>query len=891
MAFMETPCATVRVYTDNGVLTLKAMDFEVNRPITDEVFNSDFGLDHKWVLEQEDAGKTIEIGNSLDVYFTRDTVTSYLYSGKVWNFDLPILGHAPRGMRVFSRGWGDELIGKYFGFAGTRDTTIDNVIKWIVAPLVSDGKITTNNVASSSQTINFEGHWADQITCWDAIREICTNYHWDFYVDKDRDLHAFPMGSLETPEVFTNLMSEVSYSRSGDRIINSQRVIGASGKTIGSDADYTDGTVGWSTSADTIAVSSWTRGVLIGGGTIDPDPDYGAGSWVIRAVDDDASGGLWVEKNFQSSIDLSMFGNLHFACKYVFDSLAGRHNVETSCIMEIQFKTDDSNYFSTQIQFPGKTREEWAVKPDAGLGPQFPSYRWVYGWMPLDITFNMLASHADMIATGSPRWDEISRVRISIVKPLPLAGIRSGAVLKVDNMYFDSGFYYSFRQDSTSITQYGERRGKLLFDESLQSDLACEEIADDIILNYKDPLPVFNNITLRDFVDVSPGYRATITVKEITDESVIRNVIDRFDGLNYHRHLELSPVPYRDWEDILSDLQKFRDEQLQDNLPENINPTALFHFLTSPLGDEDIDLAHSGMNLVRNPHFEIDTDLDSIPDAWFPSDDSLAYRSQDETYHGQWSGWIQAGKTLSSTYFPIDPNGGYTSQLYGRAEHDGSYATISAKLVYYEATPNLTPISTHSIIASQSPTSWTRYQLVHDYVSVPTNARWGRIQLVGESGTVGFFDDVSVERLWAVDGGRINYVRPEEFSTSETTYQLIWSDTWDPTQMNSKYVAIRLGADLRSAGGNGTSDLKVVLSANGVPKDTFYWSELGTSYGRYQSDGTLDVCDWGETLTVEYNLKTETGESDVAYMKNPTAWINAVSLRQLALSPFDGARR
>jgi len=871
MSLLETPRASISFYTPGGTLSALASEIRVIQGVTEEIYSAELKIDYKWLSDQEATGKTIEIGQTLDIYLTRGTDPwTQIFSGRVWTIRKEFEGHEPRWFEVGAKGWGKYLQDEYIGYISTLDT-ITNVLQWLVQPLINDGRLTGTSIASSTVEVNFD-HSQDWISRWDGIAEITGELDWDFYVDNSRYFHAFPRGSRVSSESFQDQILSTSYVLDGEKIINVQRVIGAGNKTLGSDSEYTESPLNWASNGGVFA-----RRNKSGDQVIDPDPKIGAGDYVISGEVSDATGGIYLERTFSPALDLSMFGTLKFAFKYYFSRWASWFNIGP-LTLKIIFYTDSANYWEYEISFPGSKID----RLELAFG-----WKWTWGWIPVELNFNLKAGPPPT-KIGDPTWERISKIRFNVVGPLP-GSSHPEATLMIDNMRFEGGFFYSFRYDSTSRDLYGERRGPLIYRPSLTSDERCAALADRILDAYKDPIPVFEKLEVQKLVETDPGYQVTISVAEIEDVPVvIRSKEISLSNYDLRTFLDLAKVKVPEFEQLIEQLSKKVEDLVEERLPDEVVPAAIAGFITSPLGEDDVNISASQDNLVRNAQFEIDINLDGIPDAWIPSDKERAYRTSDEARFGQFSARIPEGCTLESALFPIDRSGGYFGELWSLGWDGTNIGTHSAYFVLYTSGPDPSPNKTFTICENVSPTSWERHQVLVDGSAMPVDTSWGRIRLVGEKGTANYFDDILVQRLIGVDSGKNFYERAVSWSTSSSTPQLVWSDTWDPSQMNIKYVPTLIGADLRSSGGDGFAALRVYLKANDVIKDTLIWTTLETAWKRFLKKGSLDITDFGETLTVEFYIWTEETVGDIANMRNPEVWINVTSIKERIRHPIDG---
>ena len=879
MTLLDIALSSITIYTAGGSQFTRATKVNVRRPVTEEISIADIVVDYEWAEDLEDNSKTIEVGNSIDVYLGRDQGSMYhVFGGRIWRLKKEIVGHVPRMYDIQASGWGKYLQDTWIGYSRTVDT-IDNVIAFIVAPLIDGGTLSIGSIYPSSTTITWD-HLSEELTMFDGLTEVAKDKDWDFYVDQDRKFYAFPKGTIETSETFSNIVKNVIFVKDGNDIINSQRVIGQMGRTIGSDADYTESASGWASDAGVVDAYDSYKGY---NRRYFPDPDIGVGDKVIRAVKADASGGIYLRKTFDTPIDLSLHGMLNFIFLWEFDAPHGAAlwNQPKHVTMQLRFETDSSNYFEYYCAITGE------VVRQTFLGAVL---KWEYGWHRVEFPFNLRVGNVPDVIVGSPLWTSIASVHYSITGPLPQAGDYSEGRLYIDDMFFDSGFYYSFRTDSTSIGKYGERRGPLQYHNELKSNSECEIIADKIILNYKDPLQLFESMSLTDIPSLlSPGHQATITVDEIVNVSQIRAINYDLDEYNLSMDLELSSRFVPTLDRIISDVKKAMDLSVQESLPDNVVPSGLLGLLRGPLGQKDFDMAHGRDNLILNPQFEIDSDGDGIPDNWFPDDTTIGYRSEAEIRTGQYAARIDGGERMTSEYFPIDTTGGYLYEAWTKSTLDasGSEGTLSVYVTYYNVAPTYAVTGSVAIAESINPGDWSRQSLVEDGEDIPPNTYWGRMQLVGDSGTVNFFDDVSIQRMMGVDTGRRSYVRPVEYSTTSATFELIWAETWDVNSMDIRWAVTRVSAEMRTANETRLLDLKILILYDDVPSDTFIWQTRdGPDYSRFNYTGTIDGGYFGGTLSAEFYIKLEAGGGDVGYVRNLEVWTTSYGLKERLIAPF-----
>ncbi len=875
MSLLNIPLSSIRISTEGGSQFARASRVHVRRPVTEEISIANLVVDYEWAEDLEDIGRTIEVGDSINIYLGRDPGSMYhIFGGRIWRLEKRIDGHVPRQYDIQASGWGKYLQDTWIGYASTTDT-VDNVISYIVNPLITGGTLSIGSIYPSNETVTWD-HLNDDITMFDSLLEIAKDKDWDFYVDQDRKFYAFPKGSMETSETFSNIIKNLVFVKDGNDIVNAQRIVGQMARIIGTDADYTENASGWTTDGETIAAIRETLGV---NRVIVPDPDAGTGTFAIRAIKADASGGMWARKTFGSPVDLSLHGSLHFSFTWEYDA---PHGIKLwyqpkHVTLEIRFETDSSNYFTYYCAVSGE------VTTSMFIGTVL---KWIYGWHEVDFPFNIRTGNAVSDQVGFPTWTNIASIKFTVQGPNPTAGDYSEGMFLIDNMYFDQGFYYSFRYDSTSIGKYGQRRGPIQYHSALKSNTECEILADAIVTNYKNPVSLFESMNLTDIPSsLVPGAQATITVDEIVNTSQIRAINYSLEEYDLGVNLELSSRFVPSFDKIISDVKKAVDLTDQMSLPEGVIPSGIIGLLRGPLGQKDIDMAHGRDNLILNPNFEIDSDGDGIPDNWTPVNTNLGYRTEDDYRHGQWAGKVDGGETLYSEYFPIDITGGYIYEGWAKSSLSGSRGTFSMYIEYYNTYPGFAALGTVAIAESVNANIWTMYTYIEDADSIPVTTLWGRMKLVGDSGTVNFFDDLKAMRLVGVDAGRMFFTRPAEYSTANQSYVMMYAETWSVHEMHIRYIVSRVGVEIKAGGGDDPSSGRIIIKFDGTPADTFDWSTQETEYQRMIFDGTIDGGFFGATLSVEYLLKTG-GATDVAYMRNVETWVSTYALKSRLLIPF-----
>lgn len=866
MSLLDTASASIDIYTQDGTITAVRVDEGVvDQELTSAVFSASMKIDYDWFTEQSALGTTINVGNTVNIYVTRGTDPyRKIFGGRIWDHSKEISGHVPRYLNFEARGWGDYLQGRWVGYTRTIDT-IDNVFRWLIQPAIDANEITIGTIHSSYTTVTLD-LLQSEVSVHDAISKLAEQNDWETFVDVDAQFNAFPRGSIEISETFENMILDTLWKESADKLINAQRVVGSRGRSIGSDSDYTESAVGWTSDAAVTRYSS-----TIGGSQPDiPDPSKGEGSYAIRFIKDDASGGAWARKTFSpGAINLSMHGALNFSISWEIRNSIAALATDDFLTLEIRYETDSSNYFTYLIRVSGS--RAWSFGGSA-------TKIWKYGWQEVSIPFNLMEKLTFM--EGTPRWDNIASIKIIVLGPLP-SGSYTVGTLMIDNMFFDQGFYYGYRTDSTSVDEFGERRGKLIYDPKFTSVSECTDLADAIITNYANPVQQFESIRTKELpsTNIQVGSQATITVAEITNSSIIRNIrysIKEFD-MDIDYSLSSTYIPTLDR--LIADIAKYVDDADAAKLPSDLAPGAVLSFIRGPLGSNDLDIAHPTGELIRNPTFEIDSNSNGIPDNWYPANDQVNLRSSDEVRDGQFSMKIAYPNTVTSEYFPVVNQLSYFTEFWHKGEHDTGYGTLSAYIDFFGAAPNYASTGSRTIMESETSTAWTKRDLYIAKANVPSGSMWGKLRFQSDGGEHSYVDDVVMRQLIGSDGGVRDYMMPMEYSTSATSPELIFSRTFDVYNAWNKFVFTKAAMELRNDSDDSQkyASGRMVVSYNGVPKATFQSSHGENTYQRIEANSTIDPEKWKQSLVIDYYLWQNDG-TDVAYMRYPEAWYTVQSM-------------
>jgi len=877
LSFINAYYSSIDIYTVGGKISCpRVTECEVRKPITDGIFSCDIVFDYNSLTSKENPPDTIvDIGNTIDVHICQEGRDPYLcFSGKIVTIEKTIEGQQPRDVRIQANGWGDALVGTYFGYVKYQEIASD-LIEHLVQPLIDQDILTDCYVDYDSRTITWD-HLGDQVQLWEGVKEVCNKIDFDFWVDNNKILYARRRGDRTGTVNLTDKITKIDYILDGSKIINSQRVIGGTGNSIGSDDEYTESTDLWTSNG---SLDVYTEVVLDYGEVTVPDPKYGAGDYAVRSVISNASTTTpWARITFPEPLDLSFFGVLCFALYWGVDTTLNPLTSPSGTVIGVRFETTSNDW----IEY---------IKELSGIKIQnlFPLYsKYLCGWYSVELGFNVRAKGDKVITSGRPRWSEINSIKFIIYGPLSTSPLYHEGRLMIDNMYFADGYYYYFLEDSDSINVFGERRGKLLYMPELSSTEECYDVAEQIIGYFSQPIKEVKSIQSLDIIDdFELGYQYTISLEDISEvECILKEIDYSIRDQKLVVTYNLSEVRTKDLYDLLSDLKKTVDELDQEAIPDNLLSSALVPYQTGPLGPKDVDLSQTGRNLVPNFSFEIDSNGDLIPDRWYPSDPSMIYMSVDERVLGQYSAWLRDDLTLESDYFQIDIEWGYHSWFFAKCAHGTEVGTLSVDLIFYDYAPYVNPLGTINICENVSPSTWTYYYKTIYSNDVPNNARWAKIRLSAKGGEAIYVDDVCVQRLEGIDVGPLMSEKYVILDTNQTDWETVWWDYWEPKFENTKLIVTHVGCDLMSGSGDHVASTRVIIKSNEVPVSTIEWSTLEMSWQHFKWDGEVDACGFKDMLSVEFQLKTEYG--GVAYIKCPQVWMNVYSLDKKLLNPFTG---
>lgn len=368
-------------------------------------------------------------------------------------------------------------------------------------------------------------------TYWDLFTEVAKEADWDFYVDNDICLQAFPRGqyTLENVLITPSFKAKIEYDSSN--IINSMEVWGYSGQIIGTDTEYSDGTTNWTGNN----VSADTTDKKVGVASIKSTVPNGQTPWMKRS--------------FDPFLDFDRGGKIHFShmiCSADYDSNAGANSIE------ITMYSDDNNYTMKTIGVTGGKMKRDLTKDNK-------QYYYYYEWgadVHNNIGFNVFDVEG-WTETGIPDWSSITAIKFAL--KYPINGIN--CKFWIDDLYFTDIAQLAQGSDTVSIAAYGIKKGATQRDSALKTDDQCQAIVDSMINTYKNPRVIIQDTDTEDSWNYTLGYRGTVSLYGNTVVAEIRELGYTFEGKKLTESVKIAerfvPSPEKAIKDAVYLLRKF----------------------------------------------------------------------------------------------------------------------------------------------------------------------------------------------------------------------------------------------------------------------------------------------------------------------------------------------
>lgn len=433
-------------------------------------------------------------------------------------------GKTPKWHETECVGYGKYLYDRKY--KGGLTESADEVINTITTSLRNEGLITTYNVTDVVTNITIRSEKGGRLIGDILEDDVCqpqNKIDWDFRVDFGKDLHAYPKGTrTQDINVGTHALS-FNYEKDSEKIINTIEIYGNLGKILTTDNPYTEDTIHWSS--------------LYGNPVMD-DGEKAVGSYSIKGTGDPS--GLYLERTFSPSLDLSSGGNLNFRMRVICESRSAETLDYT-----IYYKTDNSNYYSYSVkQGGGYSKQEWVP---------YGGYIWRYDWSQIKSPITNYYAPEDFSIEGSPDWSDITIIGFGVNSPVPVGGAHT--YLWIDGLTVKVR-YHGFYKDTTSISSFGIREGVVPPRPNLTSDDSCTIASSLVVIAYKDPLiNVMNLVTSRNF-DATIGNRVGFDIGDLDTSIDLRNITQSLQNFELETELELSNRYIPSIDEMLSVFQK-----------------------------------------------------------------------------------------------------------------------------------------------------------------------------------------------------------------------------------------------------------------------------------------------------------------------------------------------
>jgi len=524
-------------------LTITPINMTVIRNLTGELSEADLEMDYEKVK-----GLSF-LGSHFKIWLSKDTTPVFhkVFTGIVNTVHKEIKGHDPRLIALEATDYGQYLQRRMVKRGVIYQGYLDEIIGEIVSDLVSSGEITTANIDSTNLHYSVTKKIQNDMSVYRLLQELAEEHDVDFYVDFGRDLHYFKRGTRESPlNIEATETTEFPYEEDITSVINHQEVIGADGKTIGSDSEWTESTVGW-TSSGSLSVDY---------DVYDPE----AGGAVSVKCTNPSGGKVWLARDV-GTLDLSLGGVLCYSLQ--FKGLKEPTGGKAEKLKTRNYFIGPSGTFWVDIEASGAVESRRSLsRYDAEPAPEYHSNYifYYYPFTKFEVPFNYKANYSlNYSKDSSLKWDEINTIKIEILSP-EFTGTEE---VWIDNMRIEQVHYSGTVEDAASIAKYGRRDGVPKGpDYSLDSDDKCRFMASIIVDIYKDPVRVISDVeTIRNFT-YEIGYEYTISVAEMSSIPVIlRSIRHEVEGLDLHTYLSFSerwiPEPEKLFATLKNQLEAF----------------------------------------------------------------------------------------------------------------------------------------------------------------------------------------------------------------------------------------------------------------------------------------------------------------------------------------------
>lgn len=458
--------------------TLSPIEMEIKQVLTSEPWRA-------YVTFTKDDGDSIHLGDTITCYLAASTIPTLTYLKQFTGIVEKKTNRYPKDKKTPVTEI--EAISE-----GARFMVVNAVEKEIpigqasmqiyaaVKDLISDGILagidcfyTSPDLPAITGTIG---------SYWDIVSGICKKVDWDFYVDQGNTLHAFPRGIHVNSLVVdaNDYVMEMELEEDISNLITYQKVVGGEFRTI----------------PVSINLTNWTGpiGAIISTLTLDDR----------NCICSHFTGTInYLEYNFRNTVDLYYSCNLNFGLEF-YSNFMNIRPVE----IQVKFKTDDSNFFFKTLKISGGH-----LMHDVFIrGDKFDGGFYIKPWV--DQQYKLWIDPTWSIY-GEPEWSKITKFAIQVNNPTTLTTKLYLSSLNI------TGLVYGIYQ---TLSPYGIRKGRLIYDENYTSEEMCTIAASLIVSSWCEPLRSAGEVPTAYNFDYNLGDRATLTLLDNTISYEVRQI-------------------------------------------------------------------------------------------------------------------------------------------------------------------------------------------------------------------------------------------------------------------------------------------------------------------------------------------------------------------------------
>ena len=399
---------------------------------------------------------------------------------------------------------------------------VHEVILALVKPLTDAGVLTANNVETSTEHATIDLSNRPEITILDALKEFCgrEDVNYVFFVDENKDLHAFRRGSRTSGQKLDILRYDVEEDVTF--VINDCTVLGAQEKYVPSEGDLCEDLSGWSVDYGSAELSADTENVKSGSASIKV---HKTSADVVR-----------IKRALDSPLDLTTpsgepTGWLEFYFRWSLPELYVAHVTIWLC-------TDADNRFERSGVLRGKDGAIWGVEDESG------------GELPVVVPID-----DKWLAVGSPDWKNINAVVLAVnftksggyppgrepPRPdgVPLEEFPETVDFWIDGLRFGGLRFSGHYEDASSIAKYG-RRKLIIKDPSIRSDDEAYELAEKIVEARREAPLVINSLEALGNAALARGEQIHIETADFAGDFIMEEIVHRFERDRFTTELRVS---------------------------------------------------------------------------------------------------------------------------------------------------------------------------------------------------------------------------------------------------------------------------------------------------------------------------------------------------------------